>query len=160
MNESGSESTLAMGGGAAGPGGDAARLIIVEGTRPGDHILLDREVTSIGRDPTNDWVLDDAMVSSFHARVLRTGAAHLIEDRDSTNGIAVNGVPIPHGDPGRLLKHGDVLQISNHLILYVSRPSTADSTDFSSIRIDRGMAEREAEALLREFPLLHRSTKT
>ena len=52
---------------------------------------LDRQRTAIGRDPSNDVVLDDASVSGFHAVVLNDRGAVSIVDLGSTNGTAIEG---------------------------------------------------------------------
>ena len=52
---------------------------------------LERERTTIGRDPSNDLVLEDPSVSGFHAVVLNDRGAVSLVDLGSTNGTAMNG---------------------------------------------------------------------
>ena len=52
---------------------------------------LERERTTIGRDPSNDLVLEDPSVSGFHAVVLNDRGAVSVVDLGSTNGTAMNG---------------------------------------------------------------------
>ena len=52
---------------------------------------LERERTTIGRDPSNDLVLEDPSVSGFHAVVLNDRGAVSIVDLGSTNGTAMDG---------------------------------------------------------------------
>src|SRR5215470_9355438 len=47
-------------------------------------------VLRIGRKPENDIVLDDARVSSYHARLIVSEAGTLIEDAGSSNGTFLN----------------------------------------------------------------------
>jgi ABC transport system ATP-binding/permease protein len=54
-------------------------------------LKLDRDQITIGRDAGNDVVLDHPMVSSFHAKILRTQGNYLISDLGSLNGTHVNG---------------------------------------------------------------------
>ena len=52
---------------------------------------LERERTTIGRDPSNELVLEDPSVSGFHAVVLNDRGAVSIVDLGSTNGTAMDG---------------------------------------------------------------------
>lgn len=157
MSSADPEPTLEMRDGSGAPPSppqEGSRLIVVSGARPGDRVSLDAETVTIGRDDSNDLVLPSSVVSAFHARVVRRRSTHTIQDTDSTNGVRVNGAPVPPDGAGRQLRHGDVVTISDHTLLFVARPSAADLADFSSIRIDKTSAAREAEALLEEFPQL------
>lgn len=59
-------------------------------------LRLDQEVTTIGRDPRCDIVLEDPDVSRKHAKIKRTGAGHFeVVDMGSKNGTRVNGVVVP-----------------------------------------------------------------
>ena len=48
-------------------------------------------ILSIGRDPSNDVVLDAPTVSRFHAQVERVGQRYRVRDLRSSNGTFVNG---------------------------------------------------------------------
>lgn len=65
-------------------------LEVIEGPDAGKQIAVDRPIV-IGRDPGSDLVLEDAEVSSQHARVTPSpdGTA-TVEDLESTNGTFVN----------------------------------------------------------------------
>ncbi|HEX8778852.1 MAG TPA: type VI secretion system-associated FHA domain protein TagH [Rhodanobacter sp.] len=64
---------------------------------------------SIGRSEDCDWVLGAPGVSRIHAMVRCLNGIYFIEDR-STNGMLLNGAPLPKGEPSAL-KDGDRLQI-------------------------------------------------
>ena len=154
MSENEVQPTIAFDGHGAPPGGDAdlpPRLVVVVGADTGRKLVLDRDELSVGRDPQNDLVLGSSVVSARHARVRREGDGFAIEDCDSTNGVRVNGEELPVGQR-RLLRHGDAISISDHMLLFLCRSSSADMVDFSTIQIDRDRASREAEELLKEFP--------
>jgi ABC-type multidrug transport system ATPase subunit len=68
---------------------------------------VEREVLTIGRDPGNDIVIDDPVVSARHAQLRRSDARFEIVDLNSTNGLFFQGQKIAR----RSLADGDVLQI-------------------------------------------------
>jgi ABC-type multidrug transport system ATPase subunit/ABC-type transport system involved in multi-copper enzyme maturation permease subunit len=75
----------------------------------------------IGRDATNDWHIDDLIVSRFHAEIVQNdqGGFDLVDLR-SANGTFVNGVMIKR----RELVIGDLVSIGN-----VTRRFTSDGLD-------------------------------
>lgn len=67
------------------------QLIMREGPTPGlVYDLLKTEVM-IGRDLTNDFVINDAEVSRKHVILRLEGGSYVIEDQGSTNGTFING---------------------------------------------------------------------
>ncbi|MEJ2362044.1 MAG: FHA domain-containing protein [Gammaproteobacteria bacterium] len=108
-----------------------AKLILVhDGVNLRDYSLEKGEVT-LGRKPGNDIQLDDAAVSSHHARLVREESAYLdghydyyIEDLNSTNGTLVNGV----GMEKHLLKHGDKIQVGKHTFIFDSGQGSHEET--------------------------------
>jgi ABC-type multidrug transport system ATPase subunit len=68
----------------------------------------DRDVMTIGRDASNDLVLDNPTVSRFHAQIERVGQRYRVRDLRSSNGTFVNGQPI-EGEVW--LKPGDAVRI-------------------------------------------------
>jgi hypothetical protein len=67
---------------------------MVRGGRPGQTFVVDRAFATIGRDPSNDIVIDEPSVSRRHAQLLyRDGWFH-VQDLGSANQVAVNGVPV------------------------------------------------------------------
>ena len=66
--------------------------IIVNPTSPSRRELgLSRSLVSIGRDPSNDLVLPDAMVSRRHAVIEYRGSQYFLRDCNSSNGSLING---------------------------------------------------------------------
>lgn len=79
---------------------------------------------SIGRSEDCDWVLGAPGVSRIHAMVRCLNGIYFIEDR-STNGMLLNGAPLPRGEPSAL-KDGDRLQIDTFEIsVQVQGPGAA-----------------------------------
>ena len=65
-------------------------------------------LTSLGRAPTNTVVLNDTFCSQEHALVTRRGGQWWLEDRNSSNGTRLNGLPV--NEPV-VLSSGDVIGI-------------------------------------------------
>lgn len=65
-----------------------AWLIVKDGPRAGHQFRLD-EVTDIGRDASNDVILDDTSLSSKHARIKIEDGHFYLHDLASTNGTFV-----------------------------------------------------------------------
>ena len=76
----------------------------------GQHrIALEREITSIGRSPDQDIVLQGPGVSRRHAVVLREGGGYTVVDCNSTHGTFLNGARIQRA----ALKPEDRLQLGS-----------------------------------------------
>jgi len=67
------------------------RLVERQGPTPGRIFELTSDEVNIGRDITNDIVINDAEVSRKHARLTLEGDRFKIEDLNSTNGTYING---------------------------------------------------------------------
>lgn len=87
---------------------------------------LDKEETTIGRKSDNDIQLNDAVASSYHAKLKMKPNEYLdnhydffIEDTNSTNGTTVNGQVIRSVQ----LRDGDDIQIGNHHFIFDSEQS-------------------------------------
>lgn len=85
-----------------------------------DNLLHELEikngVVTIGRKSTNDIMVDNMAVSSFHAQVVSRDEGFFVEDNKSTNGTFVNGAQI---DGQCKLENGDIITICKHHINFV-----------------------------------------
>lgn len=70
--------------------GASFRLIVRRGPQPNQQYDLVHDAITIGRDITNDIVINDPEVSRHHARLVRTPTGYTMEDLRSTNGTFVN----------------------------------------------------------------------
>jgi pSer/pThr/pTyr-binding forkhead associated (FHA) protein len=86
------------------------------GGRAGEHFLLEKEQTSVGRSPECDVFLDDVTVSRRHALVVRRDGQFFIEDKGSLNGTFLNRRRIESGP----LEDGDELQIGKYKLTFLS----------------------------------------
>ncbi|MBN1812671.1 MAG: FHA domain-containing protein [Anaerolineae bacterium] len=93
---------------------DGSWLVMSQGPQPGQTFMLDRDWLTVGRDPSNDIVINDPQVSRQHLRVTRQGQMVVIEDLGSTNGSFANGVRLtgPH-----VMSNGDVIGLGDGVTL-------------------------------------------
>ncbi|MDH5446624.1 MAG: FHA domain-containing protein [Gammaproteobacteria bacterium] len=75
---------------------------------------LDKERISVGRKSHNDIQIDDPTVSGDHAVFLVLQHVY-VEDRNSTNGVILNGKKVSR----RQLNHGDTVFIGRHEFKFV-----------------------------------------
>jgi predicted component of type VI protein secretion system len=90
------------------------RMIVRSGPNPGTVFELTKEVSTIGRDVTNEIVIGDAEVSRQHARLTRTPGGYVLEDLGSTNGTFVNSERLM---APRVLKPGDLVACGENVNL-------------------------------------------
>ncbi|NDJ35051.1 MAG: FHA domain-containing protein [Chloroflexi bacterium] len=94
--------------------GATYRLIVRRGPQPNQQYDLTRDTITIGRDITNDIVINDPEVSRHHSRLVRTATGYAIEDLRSTNGTFVNRQRIT--SPTQL-SHGDLIGLGETVTL-------------------------------------------
>lgn len=92
-------------------------------------VAIDKDVVTIGRKLGNDIQLNDAVVSSEHACLLRRPSEYLeghftifLKDLASTNGTMVNGQLVNE----ILLRHGDRIQVGNQHFVFDSEQDEED----------------------------------
>lgn len=111
------------------------RLILLTGTGAGTEFPLEKTELFIGRDLSNDIVINDPEVSRRHARLVMSGLTFSIEDLGSTNGTFVRGQRLSSAvvlTPGELITMGekvnlkfDQIQIDPNATVAASRPVVA-----------------------------------
>jgi hypothetical protein len=93
-------------------------VIVQRGPQPEQMWNLNKDVVSIGREITNDIVINDQQVSRRHARFIRKTQGAFptfdIEDLQSSNGTFINNSKLT-GSIG--LKHGDMIQLGDTVVL-------------------------------------------
>lgn len=92
------------------------------------EIMLDKELTTIGRKPDNDIVIDNQAVSGHHASIKLEGNVLLLEDLGSLNGTYLNSQKISKAE----LFNGDVIVVGVHTLDVSSEKNrTADTKNFT-----------------------------
>lgn len=92
------------------------------------EILLEKELTTIGRKPDNDIIIDNQAVSGHHARIKMEGDEVLLEDLNSLNGTYVNSQKVSKTE----LFNDDVVLIGVHTLhVYSDKQRVVDKKNFS-----------------------------
>ena len=90
-------------------------LLILKGAGIGARFLLDAAQTKLGRDMSNEIILDDITVSRSHALITKSNGYRL-KDLGSLNGSYVNAVAVKES----VINAGDEVQIGKyHLTLFI-----------------------------------------
>lgn len=94
--------------------GVSPRLVAFHGPLRGQTIYLDKQVVSIGRQVSNDIILDDPHVSREHCLIRSEGEQYVIEDLNGVNGTYVNCERVTK----RPLKEGSFIMVGNSLFRF------------------------------------------
>lgn len=95
-------------------GSDSFRLIVRRGPQPNQSYDLNKDIVTLGRDITNDIVINDPEVSRHHMRLTRGAGGFTVEDLGSTNGTFVNGQRLTGARP---LRPGDMVGLGETVTL-------------------------------------------
>jgi hypothetical protein len=90
------------------------QLVMRSGPTPGAAFSLEGDQINVGRDSTNEIVINDAEISRRHARLTFQGGEYVLEDVGSTNGTFVNGQRLTGP---RVLKPGDVVSFGEQIMM-------------------------------------------
>ncbi len=95
-------------------GNGGSRLVVRRGPQPNQVYEMNKDVVALGRDITNDIVINDPEVSRHHCRLTRTPTGYTLEDLGSTNGTFVNGQRLTGSRP---LVNGDMIGLGETVTL-------------------------------------------
>ena len=102
------------------------RLILLSGSSAGTEFPLEKSEIFLGRDLSNDVVINDPEVSRQHIRLVLTGNTYAIEDRGSTNGTFVRGQRL---SGPLLLSPGETIILGEKVLLkFESAPIDPNAT--------------------------------
>jgi hypothetical protein len=88
------------------------QLVMRTGPTTGKTYTLEEREINVGRDPSNDIVINDAEVSRKHARLLSQEGSYVLEDLGSTNGTYINGQRVMGSYQ---LRHGDLVLLGENI---------------------------------------------
>ena len=94
------------------------QLSIVHGEPEGAQFLLRKGRNTIGHDCANLIVLGDNLISNKHAVVTYDDDVYWIEDRNSKNGVYLNGEKISNKER---LTNGSVIKLGTTILKFESR---------------------------------------
>jgi pSer/pThr/pTyr-binding forkhead associated (FHA) protein len=100
------------------------RVTVQRGPSVGRTYELIKDVVTMGRDMSNDIVINDAESSRHHARLTKQGATYVVEDLGSTNGTFVNSARLSTPRP---LSPGDVIGMGETIALTYEVTTTAST---------------------------------
>ncbi len=115
--------------------GPQYRLVVRQGPIPGQIFELNKSEITIGRDISNEFVINDAEVSRRHAKLTLEVDRYKIEDLNSTNGTYIDGQRLigPH-----LLAIGEIIMFGDNVgVIYDGEPSMPDVTVPSTLELER-----------------------
>jgi pSer/pThr/pTyr-binding forkhead associated (FHA) protein/uncharacterized RDD family membrane protein YckC len=92
-----------------------AKLVVNPTSASKKEIPIASRVISIGRDPSNDLVLSDSMVSRRHAILEQRDDIFVLRDNNSSNGTLVNGDKV---EAEKTLRDGDLVAIGSSRLLF------------------------------------------
>jgi len=78
---------------------------------------LNKHVITIGRKLDNDLVIDDPLISQYHAEIHQAGDVFRIIDLNSMSGTYINKFKIKES----ILHSGDVILVANVPIMYINK---------------------------------------
>lgn len=99
----------------------AGVLVVKRGPNAGTRYVLTEPMTSVGRHPDSDLLLDDVTVSRRHVELRRTTDGYTVRDVGSLNGTYLNRERI---ESEVRVRHGDELQVGKFRLLFLT-----ESTD-------------------------------
>jgi predicted component of type VI protein secretion system len=121
------------------------QIVMRAGPTPGKVFPVSGESFTIGREPGNGIIINDAEISRKHARMSQQENTYTIEDLGSTNGTFVNGVRLtaPHAlRPGEVIAFGEQISVvfeavvvadPNATMLHAAKPAPAPAPETSSV---------------------------
>jgi pSer/pThr/pTyr-binding forkhead associated (FHA) protein len=120
--------------------GTIPRLIAIDGPLSGQTFYLDESAVSIGRQLSNDIILNDPHVSRNHCVIRTEGEHYMIEDLNSANGTYVNGERVNACS----LKEGSLIQIGiSRFVFRLQNPEESIALSQNLIEAENGRSPFE-----------------
>jgi pSer/pThr/pTyr-binding forkhead associated (FHA) protein len=110
-----------------------ARIILVFNKKVIKEYPFTKDSLTIGRNDSNDIVVDNLAVSGLHARIDKSGDSYILTDLQSTNGTFVNDKMIT----SHKLQHKDKITVGKHLLFFAM--SQEEQAKLKVAELDRTM---------------------
>jgi hypothetical protein len=123
---------------------DMAKLVIRSGMvgRMGEEIVLIQDVTTLGRAPSCQVVIDSDFASRRHAQIIRRDQVYWVKDLGSKNGTLLNNKPLSGEAP---LSDGAEIRIGDTIFTFVDTEVTQTfvgvATETVPLRVEPGTRE-------------------
>jgi pSer/pThr/pTyr-binding forkhead associated (FHA) protein len=91
-------------------------LLITDRLGTNEALILDSDTLTLGRDPSNDLILDRVGVTRFHARLTRQDMRWTISDTGIPGSVLVDGVAVRQ----HVLREGEVVVLGNTPVIYTA----------------------------------------
>jgi len=105
--------------------GPIPTLFVQRNTGSDEDVAWEQPVLTIGRDSTNDIVIEHRLASRRHARFEKDDVGFYIRDLESTNGTFVNGERI---QGAHLLRNNDEVWVGDTVIVFRDPEATMKGT--------------------------------
>src|SRR4028119_200102 len=105
--------------------GPIPTLFVQRNTGNDEEVQWEQDVLAIGRDSTNDIVIEHRLASRRHARFEKDDVGFYIRDLESTNGTFVNGQRI---QGAHLLRNNDEVWVGDTVIVFRDPEATMKGT--------------------------------
>lgn len=124
------------------------RLILLTGASAGTEYPLEKTELQLGRDLSNDIVVNDAEVSRRHARLVLQGDGYVLEDLGSTNGTFIQGQRL---NAPVVLRPGETITIGEQVKL---KYEVLTSDQNATVVVQRRGAEAIPQAVPPSAPII------
>ncbi|MFW6147071.1 MAG: FHA domain-containing protein [Thermodesulfobacteriota bacterium] len=110
-----------------------ARIILVFNKKVIKEYPFIKDNLTVGRNESNDIVIDNLAVSGLHARIDKSGDSYILTDLQSTNGTFVNDKTVT----SQRLQHKDKITVGKHFLFFAM--SQEEQAKAKAAELDRTM---------------------
>ena len=101
------------------------KLIVIDKSGNQTHFPFEKDQLTIGKNPTNDLVLNEPEISREHCIISRDGSGYKITDLESANGVFLNGFRVQGSG---ILPDGARIGVGGYLIFFKSGAASRSAT--------------------------------
>jgi hypothetical protein len=131
------------------------QLVMRTGPTPGKIFPISKSEMQIGRESTNDIVINDSEISRKHARILMKENDYILEDFGSTNGTFVAGQRLTGPyilRPGDLILFGENVTVSFEGVQFDAGATVVSAPSIATLSASTPPPPAPAPVPVREVP--------